>query len=103
MPRYRIVIGFKDEEPSKELAIVTIDDTPDVVMHKVKTLDENFKTLSTRPASMTEALVIMHNNQFYERIIEFNELKKQLEHYRRQPAKEVIPQKKPTNEDAKPF
>jgi hypothetical protein len=104
MPRYRIVEGYR-ESPSKPEAIVAIDDDMGPLLNRVKALAPDFNVLSTRPASYVESLTIDVNpGQFFEKVIELDTLRSQLEHLRK-PIKHEKPAPKKTenNEDAKPF
>ncbi len=107
--RYRLIVGFLSSDPSTQKSIITHDQDANVVIDRVKEIDSSFQILSTKTLSPIEALVIDHNRDtLFERIINSEELKRQLDHYRKptQKSPSITVRKREQKEDdeeAKPF
>src|SRR6267142_3272138 len=107
MARYRLLVGFLNNDPAYK-AIVTYDGDTDMVLNKAKEISSDFQLLSSRGLTYTETLVIDHHRDLFEHVIDPEELNRQLEHYRK-PTREspppVLTKKKKTesDEEAKPF
>lgn len=104
MPRCRIVIGFLTNDPTTQRAIITLDDRFDIVIERIKGIDDKFQILSTAAMSPTENKIVSRHPGLFEKVLDHEDLKRQIEHHRPAPPRElplnIAAKKKPT-EDAK--
>lgn len=107
--RYRLIVGFLSSDPSTQKSIITYDSDSHVILNRVNEIDNSFQILSTRILAWSEGLAVDYNRDaLFERVTDSEELKRQLNHYRK-PTRESPPirvrkkEQKEDDEEAKPF
>jgi len=108
MNRYRIILGFLSSDPSTQKSIITHDQDVHIVIDRVKEIDDRFQILSTKTLTWSEGLAVDYNRDaLFERVINSEELKRQLDHYRKPTQKSppitVRKREQKEDDDAKPF